>query len=222
MEFVPRMINMQYIPDLKLIFIHIPKTGGTFIESRLQSLNTKIYNTKRIFGGHARYIDFKDKIKDIDVYDIFSIVRNPYDRIISAYNYLKTRVNKGNPLDQKEWLGLKSPSSLTEFINAIYDEYKHNNLHYYIHILQQVCFVRDNDDQIKSKILKYEYLNMDFLKFIEKYKLNIEVYNELSKIYSKIDIKKHYDYNKELSSNDINKINEIYHDDFELFNYTKL
>ena len=83
---------------------------------------------------------------------------------------------------------------LREFINYVYNEYKNNKLHHYVHVLQQYKFIVDNtsNKKIVSEILKYDN---NFLNFIERYKQNQKVYNFLYNIYLKINIKQ-YDYKK--------------------------
>ncbi len=62
----------------KWAFIHIPKTGGT----SLSSIIRKIGGTNQITGHDSiRWVD------DVSDYYIFTIVRNPYTRIASAYNH---------------------------------------------------------------------------------------------------------------------------------------
>ena len=80
------------------MFIHIPKTAGTIIENSLREKTTQSlysgkgnvlldfpYNNKSL--QHLFYTiiyQFKDKLNvDFDNIKIFSVVRNPYDRIIS-------------------------------------------------------------------------------------------------------------------------------------------
>lgn len=60
----------------KILFVHIPKTAGTSIVS--------------LFEGNCNFNRFKhrdvrSKVKDFDF--SFCVVRNPYDRLISLYNY---------------------------------------------------------------------------------------------------------------------------------------
>lgn len=69
-------VNDKY----RTIFIHIPKNAGTSIEESL--FNTKI--------GHKLCKQFEahnpEKYKN---YWKFAIVRNPYDRLVSAFHFLK-------------------------------------------------------------------------------------------------------------------------------------
>jgi hypothetical protein len=68
---------------LKAIFIHIPRTGGTSIESAFGiNMTTLNLNEK-----HLSAIQIKNQIGDLkwDNYFKFSIVRNPYSRIVSMW-----------------------------------------------------------------------------------------------------------------------------------------
>lgn len=40
---------MQYIESIKLVYIHIPKTGGSFIEKNLSLLNKNFFNDNTHF-----------------------------------------------------------------------------------------------------------------------------------------------------------------------------
>ena len=54
--------NRQYIKQIKLIFLHIPKTGGSFVEKILQKILQKHYNTQRILAGHYSLNMFEENI----------------------------------------------------------------------------------------------------------------------------------------------------------------
>tara|TARA_R110000824_G_scaffold217727_1_gene404193 strand:- start:74 stop:748 length:675 start_codon:yes stop_codon:yes gene_type:complete len=67
----------------KLIFLHIPKTGGTSVE----------YSLQRAFGtGKERHYNIRQmqgvlKNENIEEYKIFTVIRNPFDRIISTWRW---------------------------------------------------------------------------------------------------------------------------------------
>lgn len=73
------MINHKH----KFLFLHLPKTGGTSIN---KFFNDKFDNNERDFG-HPYLSDYK--CDNFDDYFKFTIVRNPYDRLVSAFFYMK-------------------------------------------------------------------------------------------------------------------------------------
>ncbi|WP_417698442.1 sulfotransferase family 2 domain-containing protein, partial [Psychromonas sp.] len=72
----------KYTRKYKCIFIHIPKTAGTSILMTLIG--------KDSLKDHSNYYDFK-RINSVKFkkYYKFCFVRNPYDRAVSLYEYLK-------------------------------------------------------------------------------------------------------------------------------------
>ncbi|MBF7049372.1 sulfotransferase family 2 domain-containing protein, partial [Campylobacter volucris] len=77
----------------KCIFIHVPKVAGTSIERVIFQTNTWLV-------GHVKAIDYINLDKDrFNSYFSFGFVRNPYDRVVSAYYYLKN--SGGNTYDEK-------------------------------------------------------------------------------------------------------------------------
>lgn len=217
---------MQYIESIKLVYIHIPKTGGSFIEKNLSLLNKNFFNDNTHFGGHHTIETLKKRINFDISYKYFTIVRNPYYRMISIYNYLK-KTEKRNNGDRNEWKYLGEPNNFSEFVYSIYDKYKNNKMtdinNLNMHYVQQFRYTiqKKDEGEVQCQILKYENLDVDFKKLIESYKKNKEIYNFLYKnIYEKINIKDNYNLD-DLCINDINMINEIYEKDFLIFGYDK-
>lgn len=88
---------MPYNPDRKLLFVHIPKTGGSSVErffgmnqpDRLMSGDAK-HNIDGIkfASQHLRARDLENLYPDlVKKYYMFTFVRNPYDRVLSEYYY---------------------------------------------------------------------------------------------------------------------------------------
>jgi len=67
------------------IFIHIPKTGGTTVIKNsgleLQTVSHAAY--------HKNYVSLEQKRKENPEAIAFAFIRNPLDRFLSAYYYLK-------------------------------------------------------------------------------------------------------------------------------------
>ena len=74
--------------ELKLIFLHIPKTGGKSVVATLRGMTQNIRRFNAIDNWHIQASRVKDLMKDDwDHYRSFAVVRNPWDRMVSAYAY---------------------------------------------------------------------------------------------------------------------------------------
>lgn len=79
--------NIIVFPEKKTIYIKYPKCGGStlykhIIKKRVPEITLRYNKTQ--------FIDWLNKItqEEFENYYIFTITRNPYSRIISAYRYL--------------------------------------------------------------------------------------------------------------------------------------
>lgn len=64
--------------DKKCIFVHIPKCAGSSINQQLE-LNSVGFSGHSPMSYHSEYSD----------YFSFTFIRNPYDRVVSAYKYFR-------------------------------------------------------------------------------------------------------------------------------------
>lgn len=78
------------IPNNKrLIFIHIPKNGGMSMVKTLEILNP--YRPYSSLLGHLTFLETEQILthNNKDIY--FCISRNPWDRMVSYYNYISQK-----------------------------------------------------------------------------------------------------------------------------------
>lgn len=217
-----------------LLFIHIPKTGGEFIQSKYKFYqhwkNSKIYknvyklkkfeNNDNFTFGHA---DIKtileNKIISKDFYNKsfkFCIVRNPYDRFLSIYLYfLKSTESGKNILDNN--------ISFDKFINIIHNlkEKIPKNSDQNVEVHSDYFFLRNHLNIQKSwipedinKIYKFED-GFDILLNDIKEQVNINSNNMDTIPINKCNKKNKKFYNE----NNYKKVYEIYEKDFLEFNY---
>jgi len=75
----------QIYHPLNAIFIHVPKTAGTSIEKQLaERCGIEV-------GGHTTALAFRRAFaQEFATYFKFSVVRDPLDRFVSAFRYLRT------------------------------------------------------------------------------------------------------------------------------------
>ena len=196
---------MPHFPEYNLLFIHIPKTGGTsYEEYMLDKTKTRLWGSKNIFPDsnlnkislqHQTYqtiyqyrellgIKFDDKLKKL------AFVRNPYDRIVSDILWL----NFNTETDSQE--------EIYDTIRNYYfqrDDLDNNNI-------PQYKFVIDENDKLIPDItlLKMENLTEDLQKY------GFPDYKGPSKSKS---------YMEYLNKDSIRLINVMFKNDFEMFGY---
>lgn len=134
------MISHQY----KCIFIHISRTAGTSIEQTICGKNWWQINkdTKHITASKAKEL-YKDYWSS---YFKFSIIRNPWDRIVSCYHYLWYK--KKYPNQDLEYMlnNFEPPSweqdGIIEYTDIIGDEL--NFIGRYENLLDDFNFIKHN------------------------------------------------------------------------------
>jgi len=204
--------------NVNLLFIHIPKTGGSSLEEYFSSkfnipLNTKsLYmfidnqtklNENMVINSSLQHITYNQMVKynkvfniDFNNIKIMTIVRNPYERIISDLFFYK----KINISTSKE--------EVFNIINkyVLSDNYDNNNI-------PQHLFLQDNNKELISNIhiLKTENLTTDMKNL---------GYNDFN-LFSNANPNKINYYNY-LDNKSIKIINDFYHFDFLLFSYCKI
>lgn len=98
--------------QLKFIFVHINKNGGTSLHQELQQYYDPHEWSVAERGLKHQYIEwYTDYYKRPDYFK-FTIVRNPWSRVVSIYNNRRERGIKGPHQDMNfseyvEWLGNK-------------------------------------------------------------------------------------------------------------------
>lgn len=116
-------------PKHKFIFVHVPKTAGFSITSRVGGS-----------VGHRPLSFILKKRSEYEGYLKFSFVRNPWDRAVSAFHYMQRRgtatQNEEDYRDFKKYFS--EPQSFEEFIksnifNSVIDNQQHfKAMNYYL------------------------------------------------------------------------------------------
>lgn len=167
---------------LKIIFIHIPKNAGTFVGYLLKKIDNDIilhwnnkYSKYNVHTLHNKSIDIKELCNfDYTDYTIFCIIRNPIERLISNYNYIK-----GN-LGYQTYNIVKN-QTFKEFITYNFSKKDLFETNY----IPQCDFIYDEKNNLLvNKILRYERLYeelKDLLTSIESFNMSeIELDKELN------------------------------------------
>tara|TARA_B100000424_G_scaffold227420_1_gene188180 strand:+ start:2219 stop:3841 length:1623 start_codon:yes stop_codon:yes gene_type:complete len=183
--------------NLKLTFIHIPKTAGS---SFFQSIDT---NNLRVIN-HFEALSFK--YKDLHAYKI-TIVRNPYDRCLSAYNYLKLG-GLQNEIDIKYKNMLSEYDSFIDFTKDL-----HILSEKIIHLMPQYKFIFNKDKLLVNEILYFENISNNFNELCKNIKIKC---NKKIKL---INNKHHDPYYLYYDKHAQDLVYDVYKKDFQLLNY---
>jgi len=188
----------------KCIFIHIPKTAGVSVSASLIGkgiANMPALYYKALFGKE----DFNNYFK-------FAFVRNPYSRLVSAYEFLQN--GGGGPYDEKIVSIVKPYDSFENFVLKYLNSKTIKTSRYF---RPQYYFVCDSKDTvIIDYIGRFEQLEKDY-EFIRS---KIGTGEPLKKMNvtnnKKFPLKEYYS-----NSAIVEKIVSLYYKDFGLFNYPK-
>ncbi len=188
----------------KIIFVHIPKTGGASIEKSLgifgNDNNGNLEPNFEILYGqtkdkilqHLKIEEIKKlKKKEFETFKLVSFVRNPYDRIISEYLW-RMQVYGKRKVEFKEFLNEEVIPIKNNFNRHLKNFYRDEHMIPFlnIHYENQINFIKiDNIIQVNN-IGRFENFTDDFIKIFEKKLINYKIHqsksNYLYYLYKKI------------------------------------
>ncbi len=184
----------------RCIFIHITKTAGTSV-------------AKGLFGYlpyHYTAIDYRVIYgrKNFDTYYKFAFVRNPWDRLYSAYRYLQSG---GWNDDDKKWRDANI-AEFSDFNTFVMQWLSVENIKKHVHFLPQHHFICDKKDKLLLDYLAYfETINKDFDTIAKHLKLDVTLsHHNANPANSYLDV-----YTDEAR----NKVADIYRKDIDMFGY---
>lgn len=204
----------------KCTFIHIPKAAGTSVERFLRDVDPDIPAKVLRKRGFSRFLN-----DHLDYY-VFSFVRNPYDRLVSAWKWGQLKFekegdlpfyNKDRAVSFEEYVLLTTDLDHRKDHQNLWSEYDE------YHTLPQFEFFpqlngghyftdKINADFTCDFIGRFENLNEDFKKVCED--LNILEY-QLPHAYNSKTFKKNSSWTDGLKD----RVYNYYKKDFDLFDY---
>ena len=210
-RWLPKNLKNQIIGDpfqefnheYECIFIHIPKCAGISVGKSLFG----------VMAGHSKvwHYEFYDE-QLFQKYFKFTFVRNPWDRLVSAFYFLK----KGgrNSVD-REWAKthLDNVTSFNEFVEQMGDDlvFQSNVLNQQ-HFRPQIQYLKDTEGVVNLDFIgKFENLEEDYSKIAEE----LDVKSTLKEINKGA----HSHYSEYYTQNTKEIVNHIYGEDVELLNY---
>ena len=217
---------MPYFLKKHILFIHIPKTGGTSVEGTLMNNDNMTLRTRQgnnllpepfnsISLQHQFYstiykyrdlckIDFDNKLQ------IISIVRNPYDRIISDMLWFPMLNSTSTPQE--------TTACIKEYLNYKGYQCDNHNVPQYLYLCDNSGNLYPNITILKTETLDSDFknLNMDF-EIKRRYQVGAFKGNQENKQEKQAVMQSKY--KKFLNKESIELINNYYKKDFELFGY---
>ncbi|MAM29032.1 MAG: hypothetical protein CMC13_08415 [Flavobacteriaceae bacterium] len=184
------------------IFVHIPKNAGLSVSYTLFG------NTG---GSHRKIKDYQDIFSPstFKKYYKFTFVRNPWDRLVSTYFFLK---NGGLTQKDQIWAtnNVLPYINFTEFVQEWLNE---KNITNSLHFQHQHVFLEDKKGRIAVNFIgRFETIDEDF-EIITK-KLNID------KVLTKTNTSKRKKNYREYYNEETKQIvAKVYQKDIRLFNY---
>jgi hypothetical protein len=193
-----------------LFYIHIPKTAGTSIEKALDMQKdecfyseNRVNKTFKISPQHLCYLTL-DSFFNFKNFTLFTVVRNPFDRIVSEYKYIQHEENQY----WNKFKKLKFDSFIQEVFSL--DESERSGL-FDDHFKPQYKFIEGGEDKIQ--VFKYENIQevFDWLNLKTNLVLNFPHERKSNKMHCSM----YYKY-----KDTIDFVRNFYEKDFEIFNYS--
>lgn len=150
MEFRGRGLYNGYADEHRCVFIHIPKTAGTSV-------------ARSLFGEDSRHIPCieyeKANPEKFQRYFKFTFVRNPWDRLYSAYHFLK---KGGMCSDDAAW-AQNNLSHYKSFEHFVAEWINYDNIMSWVHFRPQLHFITNAAGQIAMEYIgRMEHIDTDF------------------------------------------------------------
>lgn len=171
------IIVMPYFPERNLVFIHLSRNAGSVIEEHLIGRRPDLFvsennNGVKFIGHeeglnkvlqHLTFGELRERMspEEFDRAKIFTVIRHPYDRIVSDFEVFHGKVGM---------------EEFREFLNQYLDDHQNKETNEEIdsrlveiyrnfdgHYIQQHKFLLNAEGVIdpRVKILRYENLNED-------------------------------------------------------------
>ena len=205
---------MPYSAKKNAIFVWIPKTAGTSIANKFGKRKIFSHNGKEDLWGripeeerekrqasnwqHISALSIIDELGQViwDECFTFTIVRNPYDRLVSFYEY--SRLSRKNPSSVQ--YGLPDPGNFEKWLNT---EKPLGQLHY----------ITDRENNILVDYVgRMESLQKDIVKICLKLKI-------LPFKLPRLNVSKRNSYQSYYSPEIKKQVDAMYHDEIEALSY---
>lgn len=184
-------------------FIHIPKNAGS----------SAVFSTDFKQPSHKKYLEIKDNIKEDDY--LWSIVRNPYDRAISLYYFMKQLIEGRAPERIRSRHKIMKANDLNDYWVNYFSELDRDKLNYFFPQANYLVGSKGGISSRFDKLLRYENLESDWADLQRVIGVPNLVYR------NKTTNKPNEPWENQLSDEAKVKIGDLYAKDFESLGYEK-
>lgn len=182
------------------IFIHIPKTAGTSVSRTLGIVEARHANWEEYHYANPR---------KFSKYYKFAFVRNPWDRLVSAYSYLR----QGGNSEADRRFSESVLSNFQDFRHFVIDGLHLDEVRSWVHFRPQVSFIcRGNGELVVDRVFRFEKIEEHALDLSKK------LFGEERKI-EKINVSDREGYESYFDAVTSNLVSEYYRKDIEMFKY---
>lgn len=149
----------------QFIFVHVPKNAGSSIQAALKPYGMKWLTSGK--GKHEALDSFHRRTLGLmRGFRSFAVVRDPWDRTLSGYNYLLTRENRA-----------QMPESIQSFEDYVVDIAGSPAWTRPIRTVRpQLSFITDEDGKLLiGQLLRFETLKDDFEALCDDWRIDAEL-----------------------------------------------
>jgi len=194
--------SLKCFENTKSIFVHIPKSAGI-------SITSSIYGC--LAGGHLKMTDYAIAFtpRELDEFFKFTFVRNPFDRLYSAYNFL----SKGGITKNDEDYNRSILSKYQNFEDFVLYGLQRSEVINHTHFIPQTNFLSLFGNLVIDFIGRFENIENDFQLVCKKLGIERSLPKKNITATGNEPIKSMY------NSKMITKVTSIYASDFYNFGY---
>ncbi len=202
--------NFFFVDSLQLGYVRMLKCASTTVMRSIlpvidSTLKTLMLSDKEVDTLSWHYA--KHEIKEQQRHQLFTVVRNPFSRLVSVYLDLFDSNNPHFPYEGHLFGILKHKMSFVEFVNTLSEI---PNELMAPHFISQYQIIQACGGFGRIKIFRLEKDFVELTDFLHSYSLEINYSNRNKSV---------YDYKSYYTADTLYKVYDIYKNDVEQFGY---